>query len=566
MNRDFYSDLAEKLKQSGKEYFLNNQLSDALEYFYKVIALRVDNSCDYNDSGAALGSSGRLIDASVFFRRAYLLRPFDALSSSNYGVTLLQLGIFDRAQATLYRALILDPSSIQATTGLGMAASKGRKASSALQFFLRSFRLDPDSPDGDSNLAGGLNEVRRFDEALLHSGRALTYRPSNREACNNRALTLRALSNVEEGGSWALRAVVVDRRFSRATNTRALLLADMARFSDALACYNEVLCLDPSDGEVRANKALLELYVGSYQQGWRDFEFRWATAANSAWVESVKALRESPEYSQPASLTRRVLVWAEQGVGDEVMFGGLLEEFRGLCGEMVLQVDRRLMGLFGRSLPGVKVYERGQEVPESDYDEQIPMGSLGKWLRPTRESFEGKGGRYLRAQEGLGKRLREELGVLAGQRLVGLSWRSASVDTGAARSLKLKELVGALAGVPGVRFLNLQYGDVREEIEELSRESGVEVLSHPEIDNREDLEGLAGLIEGCDLVVSVGNATAHLSGALGQRTWVLLPYVAGWRWLHEGERCPWYQSVRLYRQAQRDRWDAVLEKLGQNIK
>jgi len=248
------------------------------------------------------------------------------------------------------------------------------------------------------------------------------------------------------------------------------------------------------------------------------------------------------------------------------MFGGLLEEFRGLCGEMVLQVDRRLMGLFGRSLPGVKVYERGQEVPESDYDEQIPMGSLGKWLRPTRESFEGKGGRYLRAQEGLGKRLREELGVLAGQRLVGLSWRSASVDTGAARSLKLKELVGALAGVPGVRFLNLQYGDVREEIEELSRESGVEVLSHPEIDNREDLEGLAGLIEGCDLVVSVGNATAHLSGALGQRTWVLLPYVAGWRWLHEGERCPWYQSVRLYRQAQRDRWDAVLEKLGQNIK
>jgi hypothetical protein len=229
------------------------------------------------------------------------------------------------------------------------------------------------------------------------------------------------------------------------------------------------------------------------------------------------------------------------------MFGGLLREFRGLCGEMLLQVDRRLKGLFERSLPGVKVYARGERVSEEMYDEQIPMGSLGKWLRPTRESFEGKGGRYLAAQEGLGARLRAELGVKPQEMLIGLSWRSASPETGAARSLELRELAAALSVRAGVRFVNLQYGEVGEEIEALRRESGIEVLSHASIDNREDLEGLAGLIEGCDLVVSVGNATAHLSGALGQRTWVLLPYVAGWRWLHEGSSCPWYQSALLYR-------------------
>jgi len=210
------------------------------------------------------------------------------------------------------------------------------------------------------------------------------------------------------------------------------------------------------------------------------------------------------------------------------------------------------------------VYERGEKVSEERYDEQIPLGSLGQWLRPTRESFEGKGGRYLSAQAGLGQRLREELGVRAGEKLIGISWRSASPETGEARSLELKELAGALQGVSGVRLLNLQYGDVRGEIEALRRESGIEVLSHPGIDNREDLEGLSGLIEGCDLVVSVGNATAHLSGALGKATWVLLPYVAGWRWLHEGSRCPWYESVRLYRQAQRDQWQPVLERIFQD--
>ena len=154
---------------------------------------------------------------------------------------------------------------------------------------------------------------------------------------------------------------------------------------------------------------------------------------------------------------------------------------------------------------------------------------------------------------------------MPGEKLIGLSWRSASPETGAVRCLGLGVLVGALGGVEGVRFVNLQYGDVREELAWLRRERGVEVLSHGGVDNREDLEGLAGLIEGCDLVVSVGNATAHLSGALGQKTWVLLPYVAGWRWLHEGSTCPWYQSVRLYRQSKRDDWTSVLETVGRDL-
>jgi hypothetical protein len=238
---------------------------------------------------------------------------------------------------------------------------------------------------------------------------------------------------------------------------------------------------------------------------------------------------------------------------------------------MLVQVDRRLVGLFERALPGVKVYARGEGVAEELYDEQIPLGSLGKWLRPTRESFEGKGQRYLSAQAGLGKRLRGELGVKEGEKLIGLSWRSASAETGAVRSVELGELVGALGGVGGVRFVNLQYGEVGEEIERVRRERGVQVLSHGGVDNREDLEGLAGLIEGCDWVVSVGNATAHLSGALGQRTWVLLPpvsarlhsgiLVGGWRWLHSGESCPWYASVRLFRQQTLNEWHDLLEQL-----
>ena len=133
------------------------------------------------------------------------------------------------------------------------------------------------------------------------------------------------------------------------------------------------------------------------------------------------------------------------------------------------------------------------------------------------------------------------------------------------RSVGLRELVEALRG-EGVRLVNLQYGEVGAEIEGVYEELGERVWTCGEVDNREDLEGLAGLIEGCDWVVSVGNATAHLSGALGQKTWVLLPYVAGWRWLHEGSTCPWYQSVRLYRQQQRGEWAGPLSQIIEVIR
>jgi ADP-heptose:LPS heptosyltransferase len=110
--------------------------------------------------------------------------------------------------------------------------------------------------------------------------------------------------------------------------------------------------------------------------------------------------------------------------------------------------------------------------------------------------------------------------------------------------------------------VNLQYGEVTADLERAKAQLGIEVYHESEVDNRNDLEGLAGLIDACDEIISVGNATAHLAGALGKKTLVLLPFVAGWRWLHEGERCPWYDSVTLLRQTVRDDWSAVLAQVN----
>ena len=465
------------------------------------------------------------------------------------------------------RAVRLDRKNFDLRINLGLALENRGLLVEAAEAYRESACLSPDMPVSyfnSGNIAvndgGVLKKIQLYRRVIVLDYFSLPGRLNLAEA-------VLALGETEEAFALAESAIVLgpDMRLAYLG-----LYVALSRRGDAEGAYDAFCRADtllPEDGDLCMNAASLRLSRGDFKRGWSLYERRWVSAANSGMASAFKELRQTrPQFRGDAgSFNKRVLVWAEQGVGDEVMFGGLLREFRGLCGEILLQVDRRLKGLFQRSLPGVKVYARDEKVSEDLYDEQIPMGSLGLWLRPSRKSFEGKGGRYLAAKAGLGARLRAELGVKAEERLIGLSWRSESPETGSARSLALKELVVAPSGRVGVRFVNLQYGEVREEIEALRRESGIEVLSHGSIDNREDLEGLAGLIEGCDVVVSVGNATAHLSGALGQSTWVLLPCVAGWRWLHEGGTCPWYQSVRLYRQSEPGVWETPVNRVLEQL-
>jgi hypothetical protein len=284
------------------------------------------------------------------------------------------------------------------------------------------------------------------------------------------------------------------------------------------------------------------------------------------WLTTERTQQFSrPRFSGVEDRGLRVLVWAEQGVGDEVMFGTMLGEFRGWCGELLVEVDARLRGLFERSFgEGVRFFSRGEAIDEDLYDVQIPMGSLGLHLRPDEASFRSGSGGYLKADEERGRRLRESLGLAAGERLVGLSWRSSSAKTGAKRSVPLVDLVRALRG-EGVRFVNLQYGAVGEDLAQVEQELGERVLECEGLDVMNDLDGLSSLIVSCDEVVTVGNATAHLAGALGKDAEVLLPYVAEWRWMHEGERSVWYESLHLLRQQQRAQWDEVLVRCRREI-
>lgn len=323
-----------------------------------------------------------------------------------------------------------------------------------------------------------------------------------------------------------------------------------------------VIADDPGNPQAQWQLAHAFLLQGRLPEAWPRFAWRWRSASfPSRWLPTAQPPRDG------TAPCRRLLIWGEQGVGEEVLFASLLPqartwlEARGT--EPVLLADPRLVPLLRRAMPDQAIHPRSLPLNALRWDQHLPAGHLGPLFRPDDAHFPSNPAPWLRADPLRVAATRAALPV-PGRIRCGLSWRSAGETLGPRKSLPLAALADTLS-LPGVQLVSLQYGAVEGELAALRAETGREVLTVPGLDLQADLDGLAALIQCCDLVVSVSNATAHLSGALGQPTWLVLHSVPHWPWRLEGQRCLWYPTARLFRQNSAGVWREPLEELRQAL-
>ena len=214
-------------------------------------------------------------------------------------------------------------------------------------------------------------------------------------------------------------------------------------------------------------------------------------------------------------------------------------------------------------MPDIKFLPDEKALKKEIFDYHSPMGSLPRLFRNSEKDFERVIRGYLKADPKRVELLRDELG-LKGKKVVGISWKSIKATNKLKKSMALMDL-GKIFKDLDITLVNLQYGDVDKEIREFKKKTGIEVLQCGSVDNRDDLDGLAALIEVCDLVVSTSNVTIHLAGALGKETWVLLPYVTHFWWLLDRTDSIWYPSLKLYRQKKFGDWEAITSSLRQDL-
>ncbi len=409
------------------------------------------------------------------------------------------------------------------------------------------------------NLGNVLKKQNKLEGARDAYRQSLELRSGNADTQYNLGTVLEDLDDLE-GAEDAY------RKASEMTPERAIIFRSLARMlwfqgkqEESFAAIERGLEIDPKHPRGLETLGIHYFIQGRLAEAWESYEVReW----RSRHEENRSGAFDQPVWAGQPLDGKTVIVWAEQGAGDEVMFSSMVPDLQAAGAGVVLECDPRLMPLFERSFPGVRCLARRDGVtPEAmdGIDYQISGGSLGRWLRSDFSAFPERAS-YLKADEDRARTLKEKYRDGGDDLLVGIAWRSANPRMGDKKSMPL-DAFQPLAAMPGVRLVNLQYGDTVDERRAFEEKNSVSIIDDPDIDQMADLDAFAAQIAAMDLVISISNTTVHLSGALGVPSWVMLPVMSMWRWLGGRDDSPWYSSVRLFHQTERDQWAAVIDNV-----
>lgn len=466
----------QRLWQSGR-------YAELAEATAKALTLAPETADLWRLMAAAGQGLGRPEITETAARTLIRLRPDLAEGWINLGTALRAQGQLGAAREALERALALAPRDADAAYNLGNLHRETGDAPAAIALYRRALERRPDFLPARINLVATLRETGAAEAAVLEARAALDLAPGRADLWDMLGATL------QETGD----------------------------FTAAHNCHARALSVAPASADTRWNLALCALALGDFAHGWADYEARWAA-------------RDFPSRPYTGPLPRwtgdpsaRLLVWAEQGIGDEIMFGSVLTELSRHCLAMTVTLDPRLLSLFARTLPP-DVTLLASNAPREDhaFDAQIALGSACAMLRPDAAAFAPSAPGWLAADPIRTAELR------GARPRIGLSWHSRNPLRGAARSIAPEQLIASLPA--DAELIDLQYDCPDETRAAIQRTTGRTLLRPGGIDPRADLDGLAALIAGCDAVVSVDNSTVHLAGALGVPTHVLLPRGADWRW------------------------------------
>jgi tetratricopeptide (TPR) repeat protein len=345
---------------------------------------------------------------------------------------------------------------------------------------------------------------------------------------------------------------------------RARLLLASKEFELALKDYDHILeiCTNSNEADdAITNKAFINLAINKFKEGWELYESRYHIK-NTFFSPKPKLIDFSIK-------NKKIFIWAEQGIGDQILYSSLLCDAFKTQNYFYVSLDPRLIPLYKRSfahLDHVTFISMHEKLQESKYDFHLPIGSLGKNFRNSIEDFKFHPKAYLKADEIQVNTLRSKIKKNS-QNMCGISWMSKNIDLGKVKSLSLIELLPILS-MPSITFINLQYGDAKEELGNILNQYGIEIHTINEIDNFNDIDGLAALINACDFIITSSNVTAHIAGALNKETYLLIPYEDGkiWYWGESENKSLWYPSIEIYRCDVNNFWSNPIQKINSKLK
>lgn len=517
------------------------------------------------DQAITLHRAGQTREAIASYESILEAEPDSAAARHGLAVLLLQSQQPNDARDHLEKLIADGTEDAGVFNALGIAHQQLDDELQALTQFRTAVELDPHHSKALANLGVCLHKQEDYDQAESALQRAVDADPNNAETYYNYGQTLRALQKLDAAEAATRRALSISPAHILARVDLGVTLTAQSRLAEAEECFRRALKLNPDTMEAHNLLAHILLNSGRLEEGWAEFEWRWHTPKFLA-AQSFNTL---PKWNGERLESGALLVWAEQGVGDQVMYASMLPDIPCAEPNIILACAPNLVPLLSRSFPDSQVVSMPDLKPDSevlrDVAAQVPFGSLGQFVRPDILSFP-KRDSFLVVDQPRAQQLRDTYKSDAGERpLIGLSWKSANKLTGEAQSLDLASLVPVLEGTAAT-FVDLQYGETSEDLAH-AKAAGLNVLSDPDIDQLADLDAFAAQVAAMDLVITISNTTAHIAGALGVPCWVLMASGPGqnWYWFLDPRDSPWYPSIRLFRQANPGDWSGVLNAVKEAL-
>lgn len=492
----------------------SGQYDAAVAAYEKILKKNPDHFHAKRNMGLCHYQEGRFEASSRIFHILHTEHPDNDEMVKFSGISYMANGEFDIALRFLKKYVKTHPDDFESWLNLTSASGSKQDNNEALYYATQALSLKPLDPRSHINLGAALLPLHKYDQALISFDTALLLQPDNVSALMNKATVCYLIGQPQK----ALKIYeqcegLVERAFS----SRA-------------------------DLEYKMSFPLLT--VGDLTRGWKYY--------NSGFIPKDTRSRfpkrkfSAPEWDGMSIQGKRLLVWREQGLGDEIKFASVLPDLAAYCDDIIIECDSRLVSLFQRSFPTCRVREQslaniGAIVKEQeDFDTHIPIGSLMQHLRSDIADFANPKPYLVPDPARAGDIKRRLDQIRDGRTLVGICWRSGFLNTERNNHYTAISDWEEIFSNKNLTFVNLQYGDTKEEIENAERHFGVKIHQWEDIDLKNDLEGLVALISNLDCVVSAGTAVATFAEALCKKSKIFVP---GRGWTHLGQEAfPWTSS------------------------
>lgn len=499
----------------------------AIDYIDQALVIRPDFIEAIDNKGCFLIAVGDYQSACDCFETALRINPRDTMALANLSVALIHLGQLKKAKSYAQMLLDINPDDYKGHSNLGKVSLKTEDPEAAVSHFLSAYQINPSDPDTLADLATAYSEMNRFDKALKLFEDALAINP--------------------EHGATHLGL--------------GLMHHSLRDFENALVHYNL-----PIKDQYRLtlreyNRSLSHLHACNFERGWIDYAWRWKESSLS-----VPYLLTENEGWSGQKTNETVFVWHEQGIGDQILFGTLLSDATKQAPNLIIRLEKRLIPVFQRSFQGIRFISHDQPIADNEFKYHCPIGDLARFFRKNLNDFKHQSTAYLKTDNNKENALRDAIGLE--HPVIGLAWVTKGKRS-KERNLPIDDVVAAIQNTLPATLIDLQYSDTTEDRARITQKQGFTIQHLDAVDNFNDIDGLAALISACDFVVTCSNTTAHLAGALGKETYLLVPFGRGrhWYWSHisEDSSSMWYPSICVIPQTIAGDWTGPLDTLRDRL-